>query len=86
MLAVPYTNSKDVLLYRIENEYKCCDTNLVINGVFHILNPHKWYLWFKRDRTVPKLLEIFMIWEKFASLWWIMWIFLPYINIYYKTP
>ena len=44
MLAVPYTNSKDVLLYRIENEYKCCDTDLVINGVFHILNPHKWHL------------------------------------------
>ena len=26
--------TKDVLHNRIEHEYKCCDTNLVINGRF----------------------------------------------------
>ena len=33
-------NNKDVLLYRIENEYICCDENLVINGSVKILNLH----------------------------------------------
>ena len=32
---------KDLLLNMIEYEHNCCDTNLVINGHFSVLNPHK---------------------------------------------
>ena len=44
--------SKDVLLNRIKHEYICCDTNLVIDGFFWILNSHKCHLRIKRDRAV----------------------------------
>ena len=34
MMAVSFFKDVDVLLNRIEYEYICCDTNLVINGRF----------------------------------------------------
>ena len=43
---------EDVLLSRIEREYISCDTDLVINGRFYILNPHQCHLQCKRDCAV----------------------------------
>ena len=34
LFPLEYAFTKDVLLNRIEHEYKCCDTSLLINGRF----------------------------------------------------